>query len=336
MKNVALMLIISAAIFSCTSEKNGDAKMVTENQEPAMQHCVGRTFVELPSSFAASLVTTGIFKVQAPGVLEEPIDVLVRDSKKAPNFALETQKRKAELEDSSSSTVDILREVKVLENNATLFRVQRIDDAYVSEIFFLRGTSIVTARVHSFRKQFLAAEERLIRLASGIHVLDSDRNSASADGFCLGSVKIEGDFNLEKARFVFRNGRGAQFEVDIDTYAPDDRVPLLARMSGPDSLLKVFDVSHTVHRAGERTAAGMRAQEWLGSVPTIEDTDTKAFQFTLETMRPSPSKATPGLNLTFETAQPLEDGSKTKTSISKDEAIRLWDSVVASLRPAKS
>lgn len=128
---------------------------------------------------------------------------------------------------------------------------------------------------------------------------------------------------------------GAHFEVDIDTYVPDDRVRLLERMSGPASLLKVFDVGHTVFRSGERTVAGMRAQEWLGLVPTGTDEDGKGFQFTMETLRPLPGEATPRLNVTFETAQPLENGSSTKALISEDEAIQLWDSVIVSLRPAK-
>lgn len=336
MKNIKLALIATATLFGCTLGKNGDEKEAVENIEPTVQHCVGRTLVNLPSSFNASMITTGVFKAKPHGSEEQSINVLVYASAKVPNFALETQKRQYELEEAAGPTTDILREVKVLDNNATLFRVQSIDDAYVSELVFLRGTSIVIARLQSFHKQYHAAEEKLIRLAAKIDVLESDKGSANGVRFCLGPVGIGGDFVVEQANFLFRNGQGAEFDIDVDTYTPDERVSLLARMSGPDSLLKVFDVSHTVHRTGERTVAGMRAQEWLGSAQTTDDADEKTFQFTLETMRPAPAKTTPGLNLTFETAQPLEDGSQTKTSISQNEAIRLWDSVVGSLRPAKS
>lgn len=335
MKNIALMLTISTAIFGCTPEKSGESNMAMENLESTVQHCIGRTLINLPSSFGASKVTTGIFKFKSLERQEEPIDIVVRASTPASNFVSEIQKRQAELAESSSPTMDILREVKALDNNATLFRIQRIDDAYVSELIFLRGTSIITARLHSFRKQYLAAEEKLIRLAAETDASDSQNGSARDDAFCLGSVKIKGDFVVEKAKSLFRNGRGLEFDIDVDTYTPDERVPLLARMAGPDSLLKVFDVSHTVHRTGERTVVGMRAQEWLGSAQTTDEADEKTFQFVLETMRPAPSKTTPGLNIIFETAQPLEDGSQTKTSISKGEAIRLWDSVVGSLRLVK-
>jgi hypothetical protein len=333
MKNITLMFIMLGMVLGCDPGKSEESKMPLKNQESTIQHCVGRSLIQLPISFLASKVTTGIFKYRSL-TGQEPIDVLVRAGETTPNFAFQIQKRKAELEDSGGPNVDVLREMKTLGNDAALFRVQRIDDAYVSEIFVLRGSNIITARLHSFRKEYVAAEETLIKFASGISMPDSDRNPTPNEGFCLGPVEVRGDFGVEKANFLFRNGRGAQFEVNVDTYAPDDRVSLLARMSGPNSLLKIFDVRPAVYRARETTAAGTRAQEWLGAAQTTEDEHAKAFQFTLETMRPSPGKATPGLNLTFETAQPLEDGSQTKTLISEDEAIRMWDSVVPSLRSA--
>lgn len=334
MKKITLMWVTFVLVCGCAPGKSEDTKMPILNLESTTQHCVGRSFIDLPSSYLASNVIAGIFREQSLAGQKEPIDVKVRTGKAAPNFAAEVQKRKAELEDSSNPDVDVLREVKSLSNDATLFRVQRIDDAYVSEIIIFRGVNIVTARLHSFHKEYVAAEERLIQFAAGVSIRDTEGISIKNNGFCLGPLQIAGDFAVEKASFLFRNGRGAQFEVNVDTYAPDDLVSLLVRMSGPDSLLKVFDVRPTVYRARERPVAGMRAQEWLGSAQTTEDEDAKAFQFTLETMRPTPGKATPGLNVTFETAQPLEDGSQTKTLISEHDAIRLWDSAVASLRSA--
>lgn len=174
-----------------------------------------------------------------------------------------------------------------------------------------------------------------MRFAQGVEILDRENSAGKSPGFCLGTVKIDGDFGIEKGSFLFRNGRGAQFEVNVDTYVADDRVPLLERMSGPRSLLNIFNVRHTVYRAGEISAGGMRAQEWLGSAQTTDDANESAFQFTLETMRPSPSKVAPRISLTFETAQPLQDGSPTKTLISKDDAILLWNSVVVSLKAAQ-
>lgn len=333
MKNIMLMLAVLSIMSGCVPER-GVKKMTEKSREPAVQHCIGRSIIELPSSFTAPLVTMGIFKSKSNGGHDEPMDVLVRGINPA-KFSLEVQKRKAELEALGTPTVDILREVKVLSGTATLFRVQRIEDAYLSEIVFLRGASLVTAKMHSFQEQYLNAEETLMRFAKGVEILDGENSSGKPEGFCLGAVTIDGNFSIEKGSFLFRNGRGAQFEVNVDTYVADDRVPLLERMSGPRSLLNIFNVHHTVYRAREISAGGMRAQEWLGSAQTTDDANEGAFQFTLETMRPSPGKVTPRISLTFETAQPLEDGSPTKTLISKDDAIQLWDSVVVSLRAAK-
>jgi hypothetical protein len=124
--------------------------------------------------------------------------------------------------------------------------------------------------------------------------------------------------------------------VDIDTYTPDDKIPLLARMSGPDSLLAAFDVRHKVLRTGERIVAGMHAQEWLGWAKISDDPDAKTLKFVMDTMRPKPSREAPGISLTFNTATALEDGTPTKTLLSDDEAMQLWDSVVDSIRPAGS
>ena len=305
--------------------------MVRRNHESKTVHCVGRNVVELPNSFVASPIAAGVFKnrQQSEG---EPMDVLVRTVPDPSIFAGIMQKHKAELEAASSPNVDILREVKDLGDNATIFHVQRIDDAFVSEIFFIREKSIVSARLHSFRNQYVSAERTLVRFAEKVKAINGNLDPGQVDGFCMGGVAIFGDFEIEKSSFLFRNDLGEHFEVDINTFAKDDRVTLLERMSGPDSLLKIFDVPHTVFRAKEKTVAGMRAQEWLGSAQVTEDESERAFQFTIETMRPLPSKAFPRISLTFETAQPLEDGRQTKTVISKDDAIRLWDSVVDSLR----
>lgn len=331
MKNIMVVLIMAVMVCGCTVEKEGGKEMARRDHESKTVHCIGRSVVELPNSFVASPIATGVFKNRKQGE-GEPIDVLVRTVSDPSIFAGIIQKHKAELEAASSPNVDILREVKELGDNATIFHIQRIDDAFVSEIFFMREKNIVSARLHSFRNQYASAERTLVRFADKVKAIDGSLDPRQVNGFCMGKVAIFDDFEIERSSFLYRNDLGEHFEIDVNTFAKDDRVTLLERMSGPDSLLKMFDVPHTVFRAREKTVAGMRAQEWLGSAQVTEDEGEKAFQFTMETMRPLPSKTFPRISLTFETAQPLEDGRQTKTVISKDDAIRLWDSVVDSLR----
>lgn len=315
----------------CEVEFTSDSYDTAENQVPKTLHCVGGSVIELPSSFIASPLTTGIFKGRKQDG-HEPMDVLVRTGVNPSIFDNLMQKHKAKLEAAASSHIDILREMKATRDGEVIFRIQRIDDALVNEIFFLRGASMISARLHSFHNQYAAAEEILKRFAGNVKAMNGNSGSRGVNGFCMGHITIQGDFEIERGSFLFQNGRGEHFEIDVDSYARNDRVTLLERMSGPNSLLKVFDVSHNVFRTRERTVAGMNAQEWLGSAQVTENEGEKAFQFTLETMRSLPSRASPKISLTFETAQPLEDGTQTKTLISRDDAIRLWDSVVDSLR----
>jgi hypothetical protein len=243
------------------------------------------------------------------------------------------QKRRVELKSADDGNVNVLRLDKKLSDGANLFRVQEIDDAYVSEISALRGSSIVTLRLESYHGKYIEAEEILIKLINGINAIDASEALKPGPRFCLGAVNIAGNFSLESGSFLFRDGKGANYEVEIDTYAEDSETSLLKRMSGPDSLLKLFDVKHQVLRARERTAAGMRAQEWLGWAKINDEPDAKTLKFALDTMRAKSSRAAPKISLTFETAQPLEDGAATKTLISDDEAIQQWDAVVDSIRP---
>lgn len=150
-----------------------------------------------------SLATTGVFRYKNSSTEDEPMDVLVRSGFDLNKFAEEVQRRKTELETSSTSNVDLLRAVIKLSNNTTLFRIQRIDEAHVSELLFFRGTSAITARLYSFGKTYLTAEKVLLRFADGVRaVIDLNFNNKRNE-FCLGSIKIGGEFETEKANFLF-------------------------------------------------------------------------------------------------------------------------------------
>ena len=296
-------------------------------------HCLGRHFFLIPDAFVASAITSGAFKTAELGPEDPSFDVVVRavEPTKA-NFLLEVAKRRAELVKVSSDTTNLLRLDKALSDDTSLFRVQVIDDAYVSEMIMLRGSSMVRARLESYGNQYLLAEDKLLKFAARIKAGPVGKSS----GFCLGSVIVTGEFQTESGSFLFRNGGGADFDIDIDTYAHDATETLFQRMSGPSSLLQIFDLRHSVLRKGERTVAGMKSQEWLGWAKITEEQDVKTLKFRLETMRTKPTKAAPRITVTFDTAQPLENGTPTKTMFSDEEAIELWDSVISSIRSVET
>jgi hypothetical protein len=147
---------------------------------------------------------------------------------------------------------------------------------------------------------------------------------------------ITGQFKDESGSFLFRDGKGNDFGIEINTNQNGKDAPLLSRMSAPGSLLSRFNVKHTVLRAGERTVSGINGQEWLGWTELGEDMDEKTFGFAWEAMPQATAKNQPGITLSFESAQPLENGTPTKNALSDEEALALWDTIVGSIRPAKS
>ena len=155
----------------------------------------------------------------------------------------------------------------------------------------------------------------------------------SLDTFCFGPLVIRGEFREESAQFLYRSSGGIDFSLNIDTFTSDDPTLLLNRVSGEKSLLTIFQVKHRVLRARELTVAGMNAQEWLSWARTGPDKDQHAYGFAVETRRSTPGKLSPRMQLYMDSAQLLVDGTPTITSISDNEAIQLWDSVVKSIRP---
>lgn len=248
------------------------------------------------------------------------------------SFTVEVDKRRADLKENGDGTVDVFRGERIVDNGAVIFRVQRIDDAYVSEINFLVGKSLVTVKLNSYNNHYVEAEENLSRFVSAVKENNTMSFDAKLQGFCLGSVVIAGSFKDERGAFLFKSDDGSDFDIEINTFSPDADEPLLKRMSGPDSLLTIFNVNHEVIRSGERRILNMRAQEWLGWAKLSDEEGAKSFKFAMETMRSSPSMAMPSINLTFNTGKPLPGGGTAKTTLSDDQAVQLWDNVVGSIK----
>lgn len=294
--------------------------------------CMGRHTFLVPVAFSKADVVTGFFQ---PRNLDENIsdfDVVVRESPLAKNqFLADISKRRAQLKSNVSETDDVLRLERKLSETATLFRIQRVEEAYVSELHFLLDKNIVEIKVKSYKNSFLAAEEGLKKFMSNIFIADQGR----ARSFCLGSLSVQGDFVQESSHTYWRDDAGNRFEFKIDSFTTQDPKSLLQRMAGPDSLLSLFHIGHTVLRSGERKVAGMRAQEWLGWTNFDAGNDEKTFKFKMETIRALGSRTAPSIAVTFDSAQKLADGAEAKTNLSDKEAASMWDAVIDSIQPKK-
>jgi hypothetical protein len=261
------------------------------------------------------------------------VEVMVRaDHVPDSGLALEVAKRRAEITDRTGDGVEVLRLEKAIDSRTVMFRVQRINEAYVSEVLALRDGNLIRASLKSYHNSYPIAEDRLVDFVSRIKTADKPYSGLAEKGFCLGPAIVTGDLRSEAGNFAFTDQRGLTLELDIDTYAANSPPALLVRMSGPGSLMNTFDARPTVLRSGERTVAGMKAQEWLGRVKTGDEDDS--YVFAMETMRSNPGKNAPKIHLSLETGDRLPNGKLPERVMSDEEAVQLWDVVVSSIRPA--
>jgi hypothetical protein len=330
--NKKLFVFFLFFILSGCKIERGENKVTSPKSNMAISHCIGRHRIDIPASFIESIIATGSFKEVGASPQDPSLDVVVSAPVTPEEYAIAIRKRRIEFGKSVSDTVDVLRFEKTFESGETIFRVQQIDDAYVSEVNILRGSSMVTVRLESYRNQFATAEDALLKFAAKIKAVDHSLNGNAAQGFCLGSVWIAGEFGEEKGNFQFADGDGKNFQIDVDTYVQDSHAHLLDRMSGPDSLLEKFNLSHTVLRKRERQVANMRAQEWLGWARLSDEKNSKVLKFALETIRPLPGKQTPSISVTFDVGDVEKNGKQEGIHMSDDEAMKLWDAVIDSIR----
>lgn len=336
MKKILGIIFLTLAVCGCKEEKGATMKTADYNA-PKRSYCIGRHLIDLPVAFTMVPILTGVFRNSGTGLTDPTFEVVVRDTSMTKSqFGSEVEKRRLALKDAQSENVDVLRMDRALNDEATIFRVQKIDEAYESEINLLRGGKFITVTIASFHNRFESAEHALMSFTAGIREVNYSSNRINAQGFCLGTVAFTGDFNVERGGIAFKDNKGQHFDIDIDANGTVEEKTLLERMSGPDSLLTIFDVRPTVLRARELTIAGMRAQEWLGWAKLSEEEDAKTMKFALDTLPSRTGKTSPSISITFDTAQPLENGLPTKTVITDDEALLLWDNVIASIRPMES
>lgn len=332
MKIFIISSFLAIASSACDTKKETGATMTPKIEMKT--HCVGRNVIELPVSYKLSNGSTGTFK--AVGLPEDDsaidLSILVNEVNAA-QFATELVKRRTALTSSPDKTMDVLSYEKALSPEAKLFRVNRIKDAFVSEINFVRGGSYMTASLNSYRGSFLDAEKKLLKFIAKIDV-NKDAN-ASGGGFCIGNVIVRGDFSEETGSILYRDSKhpGTSFGMEVDTFQPDDKTSLLSRTSGPESLLAKLDVDPVVLRKGELTVSGMRAQEWLAWFKFGPNGEQKAFSFAMETIRTAPSKLSPSLHLSFKTGDVPSTAAVDQNVMADKDAVALWDAVVKSIRP---
>ena len=295
--------------------------------------CLGRHLIDVPAGFKPMLPLSAIFRPQNGSEKPTSIDVNVLDVRATPTiFAAELEKKRGALVSASRGETNILKDVLAIGRDSTLFRIQEIKDSYTSELHLLKDAVYIGARAESYNGRFNEAEKDLFTFAKNIIALSATDDRQP--GFCLGPIVVQGLYKAESASVTFRSDAepDIMIAIDIDTYGRDEPGTLLQRMTGPNSLLEIFDVRHTVVRKREMSIAGMHAQEWLGSVKLGENADKKQFKFALETRRLKPGPAAPRIHIEFDTGQNDRHGNEHQNSLTDQRATALWDSIITSIR----
>ncbi len=298
--------------------------------------CLGHHLFDLPPGFVPVVPIAAVFNPESANSEQSPIDVSVVAEKVTPAaFSAAVLRRHNEILRLSHRSTDILKDAKTAQDS-TLFQIQRIGESYTSELHALKANLHIAAELKSYEGRFREAEASLLAFEKNVLATDQGTRFGVA-GFCVGPVVVNGRNKEESVSVTFRSEERPDIviTIEVDSYSRNDPVTLLDRMSGPNSLLSIFDARSDVLRKGELKVAGMRAQEWLGSVKLGENRTRKQFGFALETMRASPSQAAPRIHIEMDSGQNDAHGNRHENSMSDEQATALWDALVKSIRPRR-
>lgn len=328
--------IICLLMVGCLGKKKAESGVNVLDKTERADYCIGRYQVSLPEGFSQIPGTLGEFRPVSMPAEEPAIGLeLVALGLNPQEFGNKVQARISELSEAKKgSGLDYLAHYKALEHGAVQLRIGNVDTFYKSEVHALKGQVYIVASLESAHDQFGIAEARLNEFVNGIVVAGSMGDIGK--GFCIGPLTVNGDFRREWYSFAYRSSKHPDLlvEINIDTFSKNDPETLFERVGGSKSLLSIFDIKHSVIRKRELITAGMRAQEWLGAAKMPEKKN-KQYNFSLETIRPTPTKITPIIHVDFRTGENGLDGAEQETSIDETQAVSIWDGLIGSISPRK-
>ena len=333
MRRGIVWMTVMVMVAGC-SGKAGEDKVVAGAMLKKKMHCFGHSLIDLPGDFYLMDGSSGSFTPAGMTKASEKVDVtLVSSSASEQGFVQHIAERRAEIALHEKKETGRLSADHAISNTVHLFTVNKIEDAYTSELHVLLGKYLLALRTDSYKNTYAAAEKRLADFAAQMKL--GDPAVKGGTGYCMGEVRINGSFTGESSMARYRSDKRADvvFGIENDSFSPDESTTLLQRVDGPDSLLRKFDVKNHVLRKGELQVASMKAQEWLSWVVLGDgEAKQKRYGFALETMRPVPSPAQPHIHLELDSGQPDEKGNQHANSLSDADAIALWDDVSRSIR----
>jgi len=326
----ALFFLLSAG---CSKPDFGKP-IVADHPIKNITFCFGRHLIDMPEKFSPTDRVIAIFSLSGKTNNEGAINIVVQKrilSKEQFNQSINL--RKAELEEAAYHNTNVLKEVRDVKGQTRIFHTQVIGKSYSTELHFLLSGKYIVLKADSYHDNYLAVEKNLLELANNFEV--NSETKSSENSFCLGGVSIRGNYQKEYAEFRFRNPElpDVKVEINVDTYTRDGDKTLLARLDGPDSLLKIFGVKNKVLRKGELKTASMKSQEWLSWTILNDKEKKKHYGFALETTRPVGAPLLPQIHLELDAVDSIGERAKNSHASREKKLIELRDSITRSIRP---
>ncbi|WP_407351272.1 T6SS immunity protein Tli4 family protein [Luteimonas sp. R10] len=336
---LCLVLAMAASCLGCQS-KEKDPVTVPALTQNMRTHCVGRFLVDLPQNFRRTHVVAGgtgdatfyyghdadfravNVTVIAQPVTSEQFDAAVtgRADELASGINYETNASMLLGREAWSPTQVRLSSYASVD----------IADAQVHELHVLVGDAHVAINTTAFEPtQIPDAERRLRNILAGVSKVDAPEHAGP--GVCLGPVVVDAGSDYEELQLSYRVADRAhsdlRFQVSLNTFRqPDDEPSLIAR---GESNLAGLGVRPKALQKGKRQLAGLEGEQWLGR---FEEDGRRQHGFYAETGIRSPSPQHPKLMLELFTGGEDHNGHAAESSLDDEQAIALWDRIVASLR----
>ncbi|MBU6522324.1 hypothetical protein GNZ10_03485 [Ralstonia sp. 3N] len=323
--------------------------------QPFKTHCVGRMLIDLPEEirqYPDSLPGGYVKLFYGLDKNFRTVDVIVPEQRQPEveptllreKFEQAVRERQDELRaklNEKTKAPMLVSSRPVGENGVLIRRYEsaQLGDVFVSELHLLAdGIRYVVfgAAIYPIGGMYgedgetaEVVESRLKNLAANTRAYINAESAGP--GFCVDGVVLNDKHDDERGKFEFGSSFHKDVGFDIYTEAlteQDEGLHARAaeRMAGaPAGFWAGF---HTL-RKGIRQVAGMQAEE---SLHDFTEQKVKQQLFVVETWRDLPAYEQPSMQMRMSTGGQLNTGEYVSTSLNNDDAVRLWDKIVNSIR----
>jgi hypothetical protein len=335
--SIGFAVAISIGSEACMAVPVHTKSKIMTNQNPNMPsvtttatYCMGRFLIDVP---AGSVQSGGNYKYDFINI--SPVKKIDFE-----NFEKETESREQELKSSKNEKTkeSMLLQSLQLGQDGKLLASWKAD--FSTAIISIDGYRWIDGNQFQFQLDVGNGrqESGIKRTRKALTQLRSrtDNDIPTEPGYCFaGGFIANPEWENEEAGVDFRISNHPDTIVSVWFYPlasyKHDK-PLLERMGGMTQLLGNLATSVHVLRKGDRQVGPYKGQEHLASAPNSGG--MRGHSFVWETQGEG-TLETPAIKIELSTGHPDRKGNPQKTSLTDEQAMKLWDDILNSfhLRP---